>query len=136
MPLRPDFIIPRAAPAVIAWLRTEDTLAPIHGGRVSTEMNQTLPCLRVNVVYYLPAADRWERVPVFQIEAWATNERDADVLGTAVANIWPNLSGTIGQAYISGAWLHTEGPIPVRDPNTQYYRTFFDAAVRIHAGGL
>jgi hypothetical protein len=133
--MRPEFIIPRAAPAVIAWLRTEDRLAPIHGGRVSTELNQVMPCMRVNIVYYLPS-NRWERVPVFQLEAWATTERDADTLGNEAANVWPDLRGNIGQAYISGAWLNTEGPIPVRDPDTQFYRTFFDAAVRIHAGGF
>jgi hypothetical protein len=134
--MRSDFIIPRPTPAVVTWLRTQTDLAAIHSGRVSTELNQTMPCMRVNVVYYLPTADRWERVPVFQIESWAANERDADVLGTLAANVWPDFRGNVGQAYISGAWLNTDGPIPVRDPNTQFYRTFFDGALRIHAGGL
>ena len=134
--MRSDFIIPRPTPAVVTWLRTQPELSTIHGGRVATELNQTMPCMRVNVVYYLPASDRWERVPVFQIESWATTEKVADELGTLAVNLWPEFRGNIGQAYISGAWLNTEGPILVRDPNTQYYRTFFDGALRIHAGGL
>lgn len=133
--MRSDFIIPRPTPAVVSWLRIHPDLT-LHGGRVSTELNQVLPCMRVNIVYYLPSADRWERVPVFQIESWAANERDADLLGTAAANAWPDFRGSIGQAYISGAWLNTDGPIPIQDPDTQFFRTYFDAALRIHAGGL
>jgi len=133
--MRPEFILPKVLPPAISWLKTQPDLAPLHGGRVSDEISQTLPCLRVVVGFYLPA-NRWERKPVYQIDAWGKTMAEADALGTMVANVWPDFRGTVGAANIVGAWLHTDGPLPLRDPDTQYYRTMVQAALEIHAGGF
>ena len=133
--MRPEFIIPKVLPAAISWLKNQPDLLALHGGRVSDEMSQTLPCLRVTVGFYLPA-NRWERKPVFQIDAWGTTMSAADSLGTTVANVWPDFKGNVGAANIAGAWLHTDGPLPLRDPDTQLYRTMVQAALEIHAGGF
>jgi len=133
--MRSEFIIPKVLPPAILWLKNQPDLLAIHGGRVSDEMSQTLPCLRVTVGFYLPA-NRWERKPVYQIDAWGKTMGEADTLGTLVANVWPDFHGTVGQANIVGAWLHTDGPLPLRDPDTQLYRTMVQAALEIHAGGF
>jgi hypothetical protein len=134
--MRPEFILPKVLPPAISWLKTQADLVPLHGGRVSDEMSQTLPCLRVTVGFYLPA-NRWERKPVYQIDAWATTMSAADTLGTTVANVWPDFKGNVGvSSYVAGAWLHTDGPLPLRDPDTQLFRTMVQAALEIHAGGF
>jgi hypothetical protein len=134
--MRPEYILPKVLPPAISWLKTQADLVPLHGGRVDIEISQTLPCLRVAVGFYLPA-NRWERKPVYQIDAWARTMTEADALGTMVANVWPDIHGNVGvSSYIAGAWLHTDGPLPLRDPETQLYRTMVQAALEIHAGGF
>src|SRR4051812_33251390 len=81
--MRSEFIIPKVLPPAILWLKNQPDLLAIHGGRVSDEMSQTLPCLRVTVGFYLPA-NRWERKPVYQIDAWGKTMGEADTLGTLV----------------------------------------------------
>jgi len=133
--MRPEFVIPRPTPAVVSWIKNNPAFSA-HGGRVGTSLNQTLPAVRVTLLYYLASGGRWERHPVFQIEAWATNEAQADTLATDIANHWPDFRGNVGQAYISGAWLHSDGPIPMPDQSTNLFRYQFEAALSIHAGGM
>lgn len=131
MTLQPDYDVPIAEPAVIAYLAG---LGLAYDDRVSTENDDTLPCVRVTRLYDLEPGNRWESKPVFQLEVWADDELTALRTAQAIANRWPDFRGTHGDAYVSGAWLHSGHPRPLPDPETSLPRALFEAALSIHAG--
>lgn len=124
-------MIPWPDPLVIAWLRDHPDLAPLHGGRVSTRLDDVLPALRVTLVYDAQAATAWERVPVYQIEVWAEDEVAAGQIATDVANTWASFKGRFGAAYISGSEVVT-WPRPEPDPETDLPRYLLEAAAYVH----
>jgi len=123
-------MIPRPAPAVVAFIKSLGITA--LGGRVSTQLSQTLPACRITLLYDLDPSEDWERTPVFQVEVWATDDAIADEIANEIYNRWRSFRGQYGQAYVSGAWPHSGGPRPLPDQTTNLKRAQFEAALRIH----
>lgn len=72
-------LLPSAPAMLIAWAKVQADLVAIQGARVGTRLNATLPASRIQRVSGTPT-DPWQDNPVLQIEAWAGNEGDADLL--------------------------------------------------------
>lgn len=116
--------IPRAAPAIIAYLKPQ-----VPGARVSTVLNSVLPAVRVTLVYDYDAQE-WERAPVFQIEVWADDEIVADTLANSLWNAWPGFRGVYANTTVMGAW-RVSGPRPLPDTVSSKARVMFEGAFRI-----
>jgi hypothetical protein len=122
-------IIPRPTPAVIAILKTIPEVTSIAGGRVSTVLSSTLPAVRVTLLYDLNPDPDW-RSPVYQVEAWATDDIVADQLANAIFNAWrAGFRGAYGGALVLRTWPHSGGPHPLQDPDSALPRAVFDAAL-------
>ena len=112
----------RSAPAVIAYLKT------FHP-RVSTQLDTVLPAVRVTLVYSYEG-NRYEQAPVYQIEAWADTEGQADILANQLWDEWPKFHGAWGNQWIIGAWT-VSIPRPLPDPTTNKYRYMFEGGMRL-----
>jgi hypothetical protein len=93
VPLVTVSLLPSAAVVMVAWLKANPDLAAIHGGRVGTKLNATLPAIRVQRVGGVPA-EPWRDAPVMQVECWAADEGAADLLARTVVAALPTLRGT------------------------------------------
>lgn len=93
-------LLPSAAVLLVAGLKANADLAALHGGRVGTNLNATLPAIRVQRVGGTPE-DLWLDEPLMQIECWAATEGPADLLARSVVAALPSLRGTYptGQVY-------------------------------------
>ena len=85
-------LLPSAQALTVAWLKANPELAAIHGGRVSTRLNATLPAVRVARVGGV-SPDVWEDNPVIQIECWAKDDVEADRLARTVVAALPTFRG-------------------------------------------
>lgn len=72
-------LLPSAPALTVAWLKTQTDLAAIHGGRVGTKLNATLPAIRVQRIGGM-SPDVYEDQPLMQFECWAADEGTADRL--------------------------------------------------------
>lgn len=93
-------LLPSAAVVTVAWLKANPDLAAIHGGRVGTKLNGTLPAIRVQRIGGSPT-EPWRDEPVMQVECWAADEATADLLARTVVAALPTVRGTYpsGQVY-------------------------------------
>jgi hypothetical protein len=111
---------------MVAWLKANPDLAAIHGGRVGTKLNATLPTIRVQRVAGV-APEPWRDEPVVQVECWAETEGAADLLARTVVAALPTMRGTYptGQVY---AYSIESGPYwapddPQLSNNSRYILT-------------
>lgn len=85
-------LLPSAAKVTVAWLKGNADLAALHGGRVGTKLNATLPAIRVQRIGGSPD-EVWEDSPLLQIECWAADEGAADDLARSVVAALPTIRG-------------------------------------------
>lgn len=112
----PATLLPSAETVTIAWLKANTDLLAIHGGRVGSKLNATLPAIRVQRIGGSPV-ETWEDRPLLQVEAWAADQTTADTLARTIVAVLP----TIRAAYASGrVWTYAveSGPFwAPDDPN-------------------
>lgn len=85
-------LLPSAPVLTIAWLKAQTDLAAIHGGRVGTKLNATLPALRVQRIGG-SSPDPYQDEPVMQFECWAADEATADLLARTLVAALPTIRG-------------------------------------------
>lgn len=90
--------LPDATQALITFLAAHASLAPLHGGRVATKLQEpALPCLQVTALGG-PMPWPWEGVPEFSIASWGGTEDggegEAWALDLAVRAAAFDLNGT------------------------------------------
>lgn len=83
-------LLPSAAGLMVTGLKADPDLAAIHGGRVGTKLNATLPAIRVQRIGGSPS-DLWEDNPLMQVECWAATEGVADQMTRTVVAALPSL---------------------------------------------
>lgn len=83
-------LLPSAEVTFISWASGQVDLAALHGGRVATKLNKTLPALRIARVGG-SAPDPWRDEPTLQVECWAATQGDADELARTVVAVLPQL---------------------------------------------
>lgn len=86
-------LLPSAAGLLVAGLKADPDLTAIHGGRVGTRLNATLPAIRIQRIGGSPS-ELWEDRPLMQVDCWATDEGMADRLVRTVVAALPSLRGT------------------------------------------
>lgn len=86
-------LLPSAPVLTVAWLKGHADLAAIHGGRVGTKLNATLPAIRVQRIGG-NVPDTYEDQPVLQVECWAVDEGTADLLARSVVAALPTIRQT------------------------------------------
>ena len=85
-------LLPSAAVVLVAWAKGNAALAAIHGGRVGTKLNATLPAIRVQRIGGTPV-ETYEDQPILQVECWAADEGTADLLARTVVAALPTARG-------------------------------------------
>jgi len=85
--------LPDAEAALVAFLAAHSALAPLHGGRVGTELQADLACLQVTSLGG-PQPWPWEAAPEFQVSAWGGTKAEASALDRAVRAVAWELVGT------------------------------------------
>ena len=76
--------LPDAEAALVEFLAAHSALAPLHGGRVGTELQSDLACLQVTALGG-PQPWPWESAPEFQISSWGPGDGSATAKSTASA---------------------------------------------------
>lgn len=92
-------LLPSATKAAVSWAKNQPDLAAIHGGRVGTKLNPTLPAIRVQRVGGSPV-EPWEDRPVVQFECWGATEGAADDLSRALVAALPTFRGVYGDGSV------------------------------------
>jgi hypothetical protein len=89
----PYALLPDMDQELVDFLTSHASLSPLHGGRVSTELQSDLVCLQVtNLGGSQPWP--WEATAEFQISAWGGTQQQANTLiRTVVAAIY-DMTGT------------------------------------------
>jgi hypothetical protein len=85
-------VLPDLEQALVDFLTDHPTLAPLHGGRVGTELRTDQTCLQVTA---LGGAQPWpwEATPEFQIAAWGGTKIAANTLSRTVTAVAYELAG-------------------------------------------
>lgn len=82
-------LLPSAAALTVGLLKTNADLAAIHGGRVGTQLNKTLPAIRVQRIGGTPDEYDGTDAPSMQVECWAGDEATADLLVRTLIAVLP-----------------------------------------------
>lgn len=89
-------VLPDTEAALVAFLAAHADLAPLHGGRVGTELRTDLAALQVTSLGGQQPWP-WEATPEFQVSAWGpvgNGKAAASVLARTVAAVAFELAGT------------------------------------------
>lgn len=86
-------VLPDAEQALVDFLTVHASLAPLHGGRVGTELHTDLTCLQVTALGGQQPWP-WEAVPEFSVAAWGGTKAEANELARTVAAAAYDLAGT------------------------------------------
>lgn len=78
-------VLPDAEAVLVDFLATHPALAPLHGGRVGTELQATLTCLQVTALGGQQPWP-WEGTPEFQISSWGGTKAEASELDRATCS--------------------------------------------------
>ncbi|MFC7276225.1 hypothetical protein ACFQS1_19710 [Paractinoplanes rhizophilus] len=106
--------LPDATQALITFLAAHASLSPLHGGRVSTRLQEpALPCLQVTALGG-PQPWPWESAPEFQLASWGgtsdAGEGEAWALDLAVRAAVFDLLGTdITGGHVNGVAIRLAG---------------------------
>jgi hypothetical protein len=120
--------LPDTELALIAFLAGHATLAPLHGGRVGTELQTDLVCLQVTALGGQQPWP-WEATPEFSISSWgvigSTGKAQASALDLAVRAVIYELNGTaVTGGRVNGVAIRLGGLwSPAEDTNRPRYRT-------------
>jgi hypothetical protein len=122
--------LPDAEAALVSFLTAHSILAPLHGGRVGTELQSDLVCVQVTALGG-PQPWPWESAPEFSISSWGGTKAEASNLDRAVRSAVFELLGaavTGGRVTqigvrLAGLWS------PAEDTNRPRYRSDFALTV-------
>jgi hypothetical protein len=122
--------LPDAEAALVGFLTAHSVLAPLHGGRVSTELQSDLVCMQVTALGG-PQPWPWESAPEFQVSSWGGTKAEASTLDRAARSAVFELLGTAvtgGRVTsvavrLAGLWT------PAEDTNRPRYRSDFALTV-------
>jgi hypothetical protein len=122
--------LPDAEAALVSFLAAHSVLAPLHGGRVGTELQSDLACLQVTALGG-PQPWPWESAPEFQISSWGGTKAEANNLDRAVRSAVFEL---LGQAVAGGRVVSVANRLaglwsPAEDTNRPRYRSDFALTV-------
>jgi hypothetical protein len=86
-------VLPDMEQALVTFYAAHADLTPLHGGRVSTELQSTLTCLQVTS---LGGAQPWpwEATQEFQLSAWGGTKAAASLLARTAVSATYDLVGT------------------------------------------
>lgn len=110
-------LLPSAVGVFVAWCKTNTDLAAVHGGRVGTKLNATLPAVRVARIGGIPDQESWQDNAELQVECWAAEDPVAELLARQVIAALPTLRGLAAYGRV---WTYsiTSGPYwAPDDPN-------------------
>lgn len=122
-------LLPSAPAALIAWAKNQTDLAAIHGGRVGTKLNTTLPAIRVQRIGGSADDDATIDEPLMQVELWAADDVTAEQFARNFVAALPGFRHT---NIAGGGKLHTwtieSGPYfatddPALSANVRYVLT-------------
>jgi hypothetical protein len=116
--------LPDAEAALVNFLAAHAVLAPLHGGRVGTELQSDLACLQVTALGG-PQPWPWESAPEFQVSSWGGTKAEASALDRAVRSAVFEL---LGQAVTGGRVVSVAVRLgglwsPAEDTDRPRYRT-------------
>jgi hypothetical protein len=122
--------LPDAEAALVGFLTSHPVLAPLHGGRVGTELQSDLVCLQVTALGG-PQPWPWESAPEFQVSSWGGTKAEASTLDRAARSAVFELLGTAvtGGRVISVAVRLAGLWTPAEDTNRPRYRSDFALTV-------
>ncbi len=126
----PDPLLPGPEALLGAFYRNHPSLAPLHGGRVGTRLGGVYPAIRLARLGS-PPGHRWEDRPTVQVECWADEQAQADLLARTVVAVTPEVLGAHLQGVVSG-WDITLGPLWSPDPTTARARYLIDVQLQTH----
>lgn len=131
---------PSGKSAVIMWLVADPDVAAIIAGRVGTDLDPTLPAIRVTLVDGSPTVtgeNNYAR-PQLELECWARSAVDADRLMWTVIEKLPTIRGTTWSpsggappVYVSGVEV-VLGPVEDRDDTSDTFRQYTDVQLDVH----
>jgi hypothetical protein len=96
----PATLLPSAEVVTVTWLKANADLLAIHGGRVGTKLNATLPAIRAQRIGGTPESPQVDE-PLLQVEAWAADQVTADLLARTIVAVLPTIRGAVtgGKVY-------------------------------------
>ena len=116
--------LPDMEQELVTFLTAHAGLAPLHGGRVGTELQSDLACLQVTGLGGQQPWP-WEAVPEFQVSSWGGTKAQASALDLTLRSAIYGLHGTAvtGGRVISVAIRLAGLWSPAEDSNRPRYRT-------------
>ena len=123
-------VLPDMEQALVAAFTAHPALAPLHGGRVGTELRTSEPCLQVTS---LGGAQPWpwEATPEFQLSAWGgTKQQASELARTAVAATLDLLGPAVTGGRVTGAAVRL-APLWAPDEQTGRPRYRADIAITV-----
>lgn len=127
--------LPDMEAELVTFLTNHASLAPLHGGRVGTELQNDLACLQVTVLGG-PQGWPWEAVPEFAIASWGGTgpaaKADASLLDRTVrAAVFDLVNQAVIGGRVNGVAIRLAGLwTPAEDTNRPRYRT--DIALTVY----
>jgi hypothetical protein len=122
--------LPDVEAALVTYLTSHAALAPLHGGRVGTELHSDLTSLQVTALGGVQPWP-WESTPEFAVGSWGGTKAQASALDLAVAAAVFDLVGTsITGGRVIGAGVRLAHLwSPADDTGRPKYRTDFALTV-------
>lgn len=126
-------LLPDAEALFVSWAKSHPDLSVLHGGRVGTVLNATLPALRVTRVGVAPD-ERWEDVAELQVDCYAADQGAANLLARTVTAALPDLQGDRpGFGWVGSADV-TVGPVWLPDNDTGRARYMLAVTLTTYPG--
>lgn len=120
--------------AAILLLAADPTLADLHQGRVSSDLQPGGPALRVTLLPGSETTNDYEWPADVQVDCFADDQAQAADLAAAVRAVWPcyeprHLPDL--DAWVSSTWL-VSNPMAIYDPDTGRWHYMLTVALRVH----
>ena len=120
-------LLPSAEQVMVTWAKAHTALAAIHGGRVGTRLNATLPAVRLSRIGDAPP-EPWQDAASVQVECWAADQADADELARTFVAALPDIRNTAVAGGRIWTYTVTSGPFwspddPSLSNNARYILT-------------
>lgn len=123
-------VLPDMERELVAALAAHPALAPLHGGRVGTELRTDQTCLQVTSLGGSQPWP-WEAVPEFQLSAWGgTKQQASDLARTAVAATFDLLGVAVTGGRVTGVAVRL-APLWAPDEQTGRPRYRADVAITV-----
>lgn len=132
--------MPSGKAALIMWCAADPDVNAQITGRVGTDLDATLPAIRITLVDGSPtvAGETNYARPQLQIECWGRTAVEADRLMWTLIEKLPTIrqttwtpSGGAPAVYVSGADV-VLGPVEDKDDPTDSYRQYMDVELHVH----